>query len=387
MKSLDCIVVVGTRPEAIKMAPLVLALLKSRRQFRTRLLLTGQHRQMVDQVLAAFRLRPDIDLDLMERSQSLARLAARALEGLSTVFSRERPDLVLVEGDTTTVFAASLAAFYQGICVGHVEAGLRTRDKWSPFPEEMNRRLAGSLADLHFAPTLEARENLLREQVDGSRIFVTGNPVIDALRMIRSHATAVARNEFPFVGNGRRTLLVTVHRRENHGEPLRRICRAVSQLAAQHPDVQIIWPVHPNPAVANVVHGYLEGRDRIHLTPPVGYPSFVGLMALSTFVITDSGGVQEEAPALGKPVLVLRETTERREGVIAGAVRLIGTNEGDILEQASQLLTSEAEFREMARVTCPYGDGRAAERILAAIREYFDFPNLRAKSSVALVAG
>jgi UDP-N-acetylglucosamine 2-epimerase (non-hydrolysing) len=342
---------------------------------------------MVDQVLAAFRLRPDIDLDLMERSQSLARLAARALEGLSTVFSRERPDLVLVEGDTTTVFAASLAAFYQGICVGHVEAGLRTRDKWSPFPEEMNRRLAGSLADLHFAPTLEARENLLREQVDGSRIFVTGNPVIDALRMIRSHATAVARNEFPFVGNGRRTLLVTVHRRENHGEPLRRICRAVSQLAAQHPDVQIIWPVHPNPAVANVVHGYLEGRDRIHLTPPVGYPSFVGLMALSTFVITDSGGVQEEAPALGKPVLVLRETTERREGVIAGAVRLIGTNEGDILEQASQLLTSEAEFREMARVTCPYGDGRAAERILAAIREYFDFPNLRAKSSVALVAG
>jgi len=197
----------------------------------------------------------------------------------------------------------------------------------------------------------------------------------------------VARNEFPFVGNGRRTLLVTVHRRENHGEPLRRICRAVSQLAAQHPDVQIIWPVHPNPAVANVVHGYLEGRDRIHLTPPVGYPSFVGLMALSTFVITDSGGVQEEAPALGKPVLVLRETTERREGVIAGAVRLIGTNEGDILEQASQLLTSEAEFREMARVTCPYGDGRAAERILAAIREYFDFPNLRAKSSVALVAG
>jgi UDP-N-acetylglucosamine 2-epimerase (non-hydrolysing) len=341
---------------------------------------------MVDQVLAAFQLRPDMDLDLMERSQSLARLAAKALEGLSTVFRRERPDLVLVEGDTTTVFAASLAAFYQGIRVGHVEAGLRTRDKRNPFPEEMNRRFAGALADLHFAPTLEARENLLREQVDGSRIFVTGNPVIDALRMIRSHATAMARSEFPFLGNGRRTLLVTAHRRENHGEPIRRICRAVSQLVTQHPEVQIIWPVHPNPAVADVVRGHLGGCDRIYLTPPLGYSSFVGVMALSTFVITDSGGVQEEAPALGKPVLVLRETTERPEGVIAGAVRLIGTHEGDIVEQVSQLLTSEAELREMARVTCPYGDGRAAERILAAIRGYFDLPTVPAESSLAPAA-
>jgi UDP-N-acetylglucosamine 2-epimerase (non-hydrolysing) len=332
---------------------------------------------MVDQVLAAFRLRADIDLDLMERSQTLARLAARALEGLTTVFSRERPDLVLVEGDTTTVFAASLAAFYQGICVGHVEAGLRTRDKRNPFPEEMNRRLAGALADLHFAPTLEARENLLRERVDGSRIFVTGNPVIDALRMIRSHATAVARSEFPFLGNGRRTLLVTVHRRENHGEPMRRICRAISQLVTQHPEVQIIWPVHPNPAVADVVRGHLGGCDRIHLTPPLGYSSFVGLMALSTFVITDSGGVQEEAPALGKPVLVLRETTERPEGVTAGTVRLVGTEETEIVKQVSELLNNDLLLRRMTQTASPYGDGKAAQRIVAAIQSYWGLDPIR----------
>src|SRR5207253_4215596 len=245
------------------------------------------------------------------------------------------PDFVLVEGDTTTVFAASLVAFYRQIPVGHVEAGLRTRNKYSPFPEEINRRLTGVLADLHFAPTWEARENLLREQVDDSRIFVTGNPVIDALQIIRTRATAIARHEFPFLANGQRTVLVTSHRRENHGEPLQRICGAVSQLAEQHPEVQIIWPVHPNPDVSEVVHRYLGRRERIHLVKPIGYCSFVGVMALCDVILTDSGGMQEEAPALGIPVLVLRDTTERPEGVSAGAAQLIGTSELDIVEQSS----------------------------------------------------
>jgi len=360
-------VVVGTRPEAIKLAAVVLCLLKHSDQIRTRLVLTGQHREIVDQILGAFHLRADIDLNLMERSQTLPHFTARALEELTTVFQHERPDMVLVQGDTTTAFAASLAAFYQQVLVGHVEAGLRTRDKHKPFPEEINRRLTGTLADLHFAPTFEARENLLHEQVDDSHIFVTGNPVIDALLMIRTHATAIARSEFPFLVNGRRTLLVTSHRRENHGEPLRRICRAVSQIAERHLDVQIIWPVHPSPEVSEVVHGCLGKRERIHLVKPISYCSFVGVMALCSLVLTDSGGIQEEAPTLGKPVFVLRDNTERPEGVSAGTAQLIGTSEFDIVEQVSKILSSAALYRKMSQSMCPYGDGRAAERIVAAI--------------------
>jgi UDP-N-acetylglucosamine 2-epimerase (non-hydrolysing) len=367
VQPLNCMVVLGTRPEAIKLAPVVLCLLKHSEQIRTRLVLTGQHREMVDPVLDAFHLRADIDLKLMERSQTLSHFTARALEELTTVFQRERPDFVLVEGDTTTVFAASLAAFYQHILVGHVEAGLRTRDKHSPFPEEINRRLTGALADLHFAPTPEARENLLHEGVNESHIFVTGNPVIDALQMIRTRAIAAARNEFPFLANGRRTLLVTSHRRENHGEPLRRICRAVYQLVMQHPDVQIIWPVHPSPDVSEVVHGYLGRKERIHLVEPIGYSSFVGVMALCNLILTDSGGIQEEAPALGKPVLVLRDNTERPEGVSAGTAQLIGTSEIEIVEQVSGILSSATLYRKVFQTICPYGDGRAAERIVAAI--------------------
>jgi UDP-N-acetylglucosamine 2-epimerase (non-hydrolysing) len=365
---LKCMVVVGTRPEAIKLAPVVLCLLKHSEQIQTRLVLTGQHRETVDQVLDAFNLRADIDLNLMERSQTLPHFAARSLEELTAVLQHERPDLVLVEGDTTTVFTASLAAFYQHIRIGHVEAGLRTRDKHSPFPEEINRRLTGALADLHFAPTWEARENLLREQVNAAHIFVTGNPVIDALLMIRTRATAAARNEFPFLGNGRRTLLVTSHRRENHGEPLQRVCRAVSQLVVGHPDIQVVWPVHPSPVVSKVVHDCLGRRERIHLTEPLGYCSFVGVMALCDLILTDSGGVQEEAPAFGKPVLVLRDNTERPEGVSAGTAQLVGTSEIDIVEQVSRLLNSPALYSKMSKTVSPYGDGRAAERIVAAIR-------------------
>jgi UDP-N-acetylglucosamine 2-epimerase (non-hydrolysing) len=383
MRPLKCLVVVGTRPEAIKLAPVVLCLLKHSGQIRTRLVLTGQHRETVDQVLEAFDLRADIDLNLMETSQSLPRFAARALEKLSAVFQQEGPDLVLVEGDTTTVFVAALAAFYQHIRVGHVEAGLRTRDKFSPFPEEINRRLTGVLVDLHFAPTWEARENLLREQVDDAHIFVTGNPVIDALLMIRARATMVARKEFPFLGNGGRTLLVTSHRRENHGDPLRRICHAVSQLVARHPDVQVVWPVHPSPVVHDVVHQCLGGKERIHLTEPLGYASFVGVMALCDLVLTDSGGVQEEAPAFGKPVLVLRDNTERPEGLSAGTAQLIGTSEIDIVKQASCLLSNATLYGKMSRTVSPYGDGRAAERIVAAIRVSCHLDSVRPDSFMA----
>jgi UDP-N-acetylglucosamine 2-epimerase (non-hydrolysing) len=370
-------VVVGTRPEAIKMAPVLVALQKHCAEIRTRLLLTGQHREIVDQVLNAFGLHADIDLDLMERSQTLGHFASKALEELGAVLCRERPDLVLVEGDTTTAFVASLAAFYQGSHVGHVEAGLRTRDKGSPFPEEMNRRLVGALAYLHFAPTLEAHHNLRREDVDESRIFVTGNPVVDALFRIRGPATAAARGQFPFLGNGCRTLLVTAHRRENHGEPLQRICRAVSRLVDQHSDLQIIWPVHPNPNVSPIVYDRLGSRERIHLTKPASYSSFIGVMALCTLVLTDSGGVQEEAPALGKPVLVMRDTTERPEGLTAGVVKLVGTDEREIVDRVSELLVNETRYREMSRVTCPYGDGRAAERIVAAIHTYYGLGSLQ----------
>ena len=367
MQSLNCMVIIGTRPEAVKLAPVVRCLAKHSSQIRTRLLLTGQHRETVDQVLEAFELRPDIDLNLMEKGQTLPHFMAKALTELTAVFLRERPDFVLVQGDTTTVLAAALAGFYQRIRIGHVEAGLRTGDKYSPFPEEINRRLTGPLADLHFAPTMEARENLLREQVSDSQIFVTGNPVIDALLAIRDRATTIALNEFPFLANGKRTILVTAHRRENHGEPLQRICRAVCKIVERNPDVQVIWPVHPNPQVHGVVHRLIGQRDRIHLVEALGYCEFVGVMALSSLILTDSGGVQEEAPALGKPVLVLRDTTERPEGIVAGTAQLIGTAEADIEAHSSRILSS-TNHRKTYQAISPYGDGRAAERIVGAIR-------------------
>jgi UDP-N-acetylglucosamine 2-epimerase (non-hydrolysing) len=368
---LHCMIIVGTRPEAIKMAPVVHALRKLEHQVRTQLVLTGQHGEMVDEVLSLFHLEPEFDLELMQHSQTLSQFTARSLIALSDLFAGERPDLILVEGDTTTVFAASLAAFHQNIKVGHVEAGLRTLDKRNPFPEEINRRLTGVVADLHFAPTQEARQNLLREQVPDSQIFVTGNPVIDALQMTRENACAAARKQFPCLDSGLRTVLVTAHRRENHGEPLARICHAVARLTENFPDVQVIWPVHPNPQVFETVHRLLTDKPRIHLVNPMGYCVFVGVMEMSTLILTDSGGVQEEAPALGRPVLVMRATTERPEGVSAGTVKLIGTAEADILQEASLLLTDAEAYRRMANAVCPYGDGKAADRIVLAIRHHW----------------
>lgn len=361
-------VIVGTRPEAIKMAPVVHALRKAEQQVRTQLVLTGQHGDLVDEVLRLFHLEPEFDLDLMQHSQTLSNLTTRALIALTDLFASERPDLILVQGDTTTVLAASLAAFYQRITVGHVEAGLRTLDKGNPFPEEINRRLTGVLADLHFAPTQEARLNLLREHIPGSQIFVTGNPVIDALQMTRENARTVARKQFTCLDSGLRTVLVTAHRRENHGEPLERICRAVARLTERYLDVQVIWPVHPNPLVFETVHRLLADKPNIHLVSPMGYCAFVGVMEMSTLILTDSGGVQEEAPALGRPVLVLRETTERPEGVNSGTVKLIGTAEADIFQEAALLLTDAEAYGRMANAVCPYGDGNAADRIVTAIR-------------------
>jgi UDP-N-acetylglucosamine 2-epimerase (non-hydrolysing) len=379
MKALSCMAIVGTRPEAIKLAPVVLHLRRSS-GIRTTLLLTGQHREIVDETLQVFDLRPDIDLDLMQTNQTLQGFAARALKLLTKVLEKERPDLILVQGDTTTVFVASLAAFYQGIAVGHVEAGLRTGDKRNPFPEEINRQLTSVLADIHFAPTVQAGENLLRQHVDVSRIFITGNTVIDALNMIKEIAVEKARTDFPFLANGKRTLLVTSHRRENHGEPLEQICQAVSELVKRDKSAQIIWPVHPNPSVSEAVHRLLDGTERIHLIKPLQYCSFVGVMALSTVILTDSGGVQEEAPALGKPVLVLRETTERPEAIAAGTAKLVGTSASTIVEEVSMLLEDELLYHGMARAITPYGDGRAAERIVAAIQFHFGLESIRPES-------
>jgi UDP-N-acetylglucosamine 2-epimerase (non-hydrolysing) len=367
MNSPCCMVVIGTRPEAIKMAPVVRYLKQYAARIETRLVATAQHREMLDQVLQLFSLQADIDLDLMQESQGLPAFAADAVQALSRVFVREKPGLILVQGDTTTALAASLAAFYERIPVAHVEAGLRSYDMQSPFPEEMNRRLITILAEMHFAPTMQARENLIREFVAPLRILVTGNPVIDALLLIRNRAIAIASNQFPFMRNGLRTVLVTAHRRENHGVPLQRICRAVSLLVRRYPNIQVIWPVHPNPRVATTVRNLLGKKERIYLTKPLDYCAFVGVLALSEFALTDSGGVQEEGPALGKPVLILRDTTERPEGVAAGVTKLVGSTEDRILQEASLLLESEECYRQMARQVSPYGDGRAAERIFSAI--------------------
>jgi len=383
MKRVHCMVVIGTRPEAIKMAPVVLGLRKHKKEIRTTVAFTGQHRELAKEVLQSFKLRADFDLNLMQRSQTLSGFLSRALDGLTELFVREGPDVVLIQGDTTTVLAASMAAFYRRIAIGHVEAGLRTRDKLSPFPEEINRRLTGVLADLHFAPTPEARENLLKEMIEGSRIFVTGNTVIDALRMVRNGAVKRAKEAFPFLANGKRTVLVTAHRRENLGEPLREICLAVSRLVEGHKDVQVIWPVHSNPSVSDIVRKAVGQRERIYLVEPIEYFSFVGVMALSSMVLTDSGGVQEEAPALGKPVLVLRDTTERPEGVRAGTAKLIGTAASTIVEQASRILESECLYREMSVAINPYGDGRASHRIISAIRFHFGFQNKPPESFVS----
>lgn len=359
--------VVGTRPEAIKMAPVILAM-RASGAFNCVVLATAQHRQMLDQVLNFFGIEPDIDLDIMQPNQTLAGLTSRLLDQLDAVLERERPDAVLVQGDTTTVLTAALACFYRRIPVGHVEAGLRTGDLQNPFPEEANRVIAGRLARWHFAPTDGSRGNLLREGIPESQVLVTGNTVIDALL-----ATA-RRDDLGFaldIPESRRMVLVTAHRRENFGAPFEEVCRALRTLACNNPQVQFVYPVHPNPNVRDVAHGTLADLPNMNLCAPLDYAPFVGAMKRAHLIISDSGGVQEEAPALGKPVLVLRDETERPEAVEEGVVKLVGPHYEAIVAEAQKLLDDSLAYAAMARGVSPYGDGKAAGRIVQTLRHHF----------------
>jgi UDP-N-acetylglucosamine 2-epimerase (non-hydrolysing) len=367
-KKIKVMTVFGTRPEAIKMAPVVLELAKYPELITPVVTVTAQHRDMLDQVLNLFRIKPDHDLDIMAAGQTLFDITCKAMMGLDKVLQEEKPDIVLVHGDTTTTFAGALASFYHQTTVGHVEAGLRTRNKYSPFPEEMNRKLTGSLTDLHFAPTDTAAANLSGENVPADDIFVTGNTVIDALHKTVSD-DYVFENELlrSIDYKNKRIILVTTHRRENLGEPMRHVYKALKQLVDEFSDVEIVFPVHKNPKVREVVDQELGGHDKVHLIDPLDYEPFANLMHRSYLILTDSGGVQEEAPALGKPVLVLRDTTERPEAVDAGTVKLIGTDRKRIYDEARLLLTEPEEYNRMAGACNPYGDGQAARRIIEAI--------------------
>lgn len=356
------------------MAPVVQELARTP-GIQSRVCVTAQHRQMLDQVLQIFRITPDIDLDLMQPNQSLAQITAAIFTRLDPVLAREKPDWVLVQGDTTTVMAAALLAYYQRIKVGHVEAGLRTGDKWQPFPEEINRKVAGVVADLHFAPTEWSRQNLLREGIPEAQVFVTGNPVIDALQFVAGQPpTPEVLDLYRQIGldsdpaaEGPQLVLVTAHRRENFGAPLENICRALRMLADEKPGLRIVYPVHLNPNVQEPVHRLLDGVPNITLLPPLDYLPMVHLMKRATVVLTDSGGLQEEAPGLGVPVLVLRAVTERPEGVQAGTVRLVGTNRDLILGETRRLLEDPQAHAAMAQAINPYGDGQAARRIVEAL--------------------
>ncbi len=370
-------VVFGTRPEAIKMAPVVKELQKVP-DIHTVVTVTAQHREMLDQVLRLFEIQPDYDLNLMETRQDLFSITIGALSGLKEVLEKEKPDLVIVHGDTTTTLAASLAAFYMRIPVAHVEAGLRTRNKYSPFPEEMNRTLTGRLTELHFAPTDTSRENLLAEATAEFKIWVTGNTVIDALLSIIKDDYQFGR-EFAGIDMSKRLILVTTHRRENWGERMREIYQALLELVEEFPDIAVVFPVHKNPVVRSIAEEMLSGKPRIHLLEPLDYEPFAHLMNISYLVVTDSGGLQEEAPALGKPVLVLRDTTERPEAVTAGTVKLVGTSRRKIYEETKKLLSDPREYDKMARAINPYGDGKAARRI---VRELISFLYVRIGAQV-----
>jgi UDP-N-acetylglucosamine 2-epimerase (non-hydrolysing) len=361
----------GTRPEAIKMAPLVLEL-KQNDEIESIVTVTAQHREMLDQVLEIFGITPDHDLNIMKDRQTLTDVTTRGLEGLDRIMKEVKPDIVLVHGDTTTTFIASLAAFYNQIAVGHVEAGLRTGNKYSPYPEEMNRQLTGVLSDLHFAPTNKAEENLLRENKKKDAIFVTGNTAIDAL-----HTTVkedYSHEVLEIIGNDNLVLL-TAHRRENLGDPMRNMFRAIKRLVNKHEDIQVVYPVHLNPVVREIANEVLGEDPRIHLIEPLGVIDFHNFASRSKLILTDSGGVQEEAPSLGVPVLVLRDTTERPEGIEAGTLKLAGTDEDNIFALADELLTDESAYEKMAKAANPYGDGQASRRIVEAILYQFQKRN------------
>ncbi|MGM0155604.1 UDP-N-acetylglucosamine 2-epimerase [Enterococcus sp. AZ178] len=365
MQKIKVLSIFGTRPEAIKMAPVIKKLAKDPR-FLSKIVVTGQHREMLEQTLAAFELTPDYDLAIMRENQTLSSITSRILEGLEGVFQSEEPDVVLVHGDTTTAVAASLAAFYQQILIGHVEAGLRTGNKNDPFPEEMNRRLIDQLADFLFAPTDQSQANLLKENHPHDRIVVTGNTSIDALY----HTLAQKKERKPI--SEKKILLVTMHRRENIGQPMEQVFRALKRIAIAYPALTIVFPMHKNPRVRRLAQRYLEGQQNIELIEPLDAPAFYQLLAGSYLVLTDSGGIQEEAPSLGIPVLIVRETTERPEGVAAGTLKLIGTNEERVYSEIVHLLSDEAAYKQMAQAKNPYGDGQASERIVAELKSYFE---------------
>lgn len=365
------LIVFGTRPEAIKMAP-VIKVLENNQQFKIITTITAQHRQMLDQVLKLFKIHPHYDLNLMQNGQTLTDITSKVLQGLNEILEIEKPDLLLVHGDTSTTFASSLAAFYHQVPIGHVEAGLRTYNKYSPYPEEMNRKLTGCLTDIHFAPTRTAKEALLKEGIKPESIVVTGNTVIDALYHI-------VKEDFDFESaslntidyRNRKVILVTSHRRENLGEPMRSIFTAIKEIVMTNEDIEVVFPVHLNPKVHELAREVLGGFPRVHLIDPLDYELFTNLMNKCYLVLTDSGGIQEEAPALGKPVLVLRETTERPEAIQAGTVKLVGTNKDIIVNETNLLLRDFKEYRKMANAVNPYGDGRASNRILQAVLKYF----------------
>lgn len=368
MKKIKVMSVFGTRPEAIKMAPLVKEL-ETRKEIKSIVCVTAQHREMLDQVLETFEITPDYDLNIMKQGQTLAEVTTRALVGLEEVIKEAKPDIVLVHGDTTTTFAGALAAFYNQVAIGHVEAGLRTYDKYSPFPEEMNRQMVDCMTDMYFAPTNLSKENLLKQNISEEKIYITGNTAIDAMK------TTVSKEynnpELDWIKEDERLILLTAHRRENLGNPMRHIFNAIRRLCDEFPDVKVIYPIHKNPKVREVANEVFDGCNKVKLIEPLEVFDFHNFQNKSYIIMTDSGGIQEEAPSLGKPVLVLRDTTERPEGIDAGTLKLVGTDEETIYKEAKKLLTDEKAYEKMSKASNPYGDGHASERIVDAIIEKF----------------
>lgn len=380
-KKVKVMTIFGTRPEAIKLAPLVLELEKHPEKIESIVTVTAQHRQMLDQVLQVFNIHPKYDLNIMKNRQTLIDVTTIALKGLDEIMKIETPDLVLVHGDTSTTFVGSLAAFYNHIPVGHVEAGLRTCNKYSPFPEEMNRQLTSVIADYHFAPTKIAQENLLKESKDPESIFVTGNTAIDALSTTVS--TNYNHSILEQIGNDK-MILLTAHRRENLGEPMKHMFKAIKQIVDEHEDVQVVYPVHLNPAVREIATEILEGNPRIHLIDPLEVVDFHNFLARAHIILTDSGGIQEEAPSLGVPVLVLRDTTERPEGIEAGTLKLAGTEQSTIYRLIEELLTNPEEYEKMSKASNPYGDGQASKRIVETILYKFGISDKLTKSFIGI---